>query len=97
MSDTLSCRHTGSTSNRKKKEDALRIKSIEAKIRVIRAVEPISKPILAMQDIEHGFGRHKYYENVDVLANYKSRFEWRAARPTMERTIANKGIVLYER
>jgi predicted nucleotidyltransferase len=54
-------------------------------------------PILALQDIHHGFGRHKYYEEVDVLANYKSRFEHRSTQPAMERTIANKGIVLYAR
>jgi predicted nucleotidyltransferase len=54
------------------------------------------KPILWLQDVEHGFGRHEYYGDVDVLANYKSRFEWRrAAGPTIERTIANKGVVLY--
>jgi predicted nucleotidyltransferase len=53
------------------------------------------KPILALQDIEHGFGKHKYYEDVDVLANYKSRYEYRSTGPTLERTIANKGVVLY--
>jgi predicted nucleotidyltransferase len=54
------------------------------------------KPILALQAIEHGFGKHKYYE-VDVLANYKSRYEYRSTGPTLERTIANKGVVLYAR
>jgi predicted nucleotidyltransferase len=55
------------------------------------------KPILALQDIEHEFGKHKYYEDVDILANYKSRFEERSKLPAMERTIANKGVVLYDR
>jgi predicted nucleotidyltransferase len=54
------------------------------------------KPILWLQDIEVGFVKHKYYADVDVLANYKSRFEWRStAGPTIERTIAQKGVVLY--
>jgi predicted nucleotidyltransferase len=34
---------------------------------------------------------------VDVLANYKSRFELRSKLPTIERIIAQKGIVLYDR
>ena len=55
------------------------------------------KPILALQDISVGFVRHKYYETVDVLANYKSRYEYRSTGPTMERTIARKGVVLYDR
>jgi hypothetical protein len=54
-------------------------------------------PILWLQDVEHGFGRHEYYGDVDVLANYKSRFERRSTGPTMERTIARKGVVLYAR
>jgi predicted nucleotidyltransferase len=52
-------------------------------------------PLLAMEDIGVAFVKHKYYEAVDVLANYKSRFEHRSAGPTMERTIATKGVVLY--
>ena len=55
------------------------------------------KPILALQDIQHGFGRHKYREDVDVLANYKARYDYRSTGPTIERTIAHKGVVLYAR
>jgi hypothetical protein len=33
----------------------------------------------------------------DILANHKSRFEWRSTQSTIERTIAEKGMVLYER
>jgi predicted nucleotidyltransferase len=52
-------------------------------------------PCLALEDIYVGFGKYDCYR-VDVLANYKSRFEWRStAGPTIERTIANKGVVLY--
>jgi predicted nucleotidyltransferase len=55
-------------------------------------------PLLWMQDIHVGFGKHKYYEPVDVLANYKSRFEYRSAGgPTLERTVDKKGVVLYAR
>ncbi|MDR0539755.1 MAG: nucleotidyltransferase domain-containing protein [Spirochaetaceae bacterium] len=55
-------------------------------------------PILWMQDIQHCFGRHKYSEDVDVLANYKSRFDYRSTGgPTLERTVDKKGVVLYAR
>jgi predicted nucleotidyltransferase len=53
-------------------------------------------PWLALEDIYCALGDHKFYE-VDVLANYKSRFDWRITGPTMERTVSNKGIVLYAR
>ena len=52
-------------------------------------------PILALQEVSVGFVNHKYYEDVDLLANYKSRFEWRSTNPTIEQTIANKGVLLY--
>jgi predicted nucleotidyltransferase len=53
-------------------------------------------PILVLQDIYDVLGDMDNYMPIDVLANYKSRFEWRStAGPTIERTIANKGIVLY--
>jgi predicted nucleotidyltransferase len=55
------------------------------------------KPILALQDIYGVLGDVENYEPVDVLANYKTRFEWRSTGPTIERTIANKGVVLYAR
>ena len=53
-------------------------------------------PWLAMEDVHNAlWGRKR--GAVDVLANFKSRFDYRSAGPTMERTIANKGLVLYER
>ena len=52
-------------------------------------------PLLAMEDVYSVLGDRRCYA-VDVLANYKSRYEYRSAGPTMERTIANKGVVLYE-
>ena len=35
--------------------------------------------------------------SVDILADYQSRFEQRAKLNTLERKIANEGLVLYER
>ncbi|MDR0705006.1 MAG: nucleotidyltransferase domain-containing protein [Planctomycetaceae bacterium] len=52
-------------------------------------------PCLALEDIYVGFGKHNYSKEIDVLANYKSRFEWRSTGPTLERIIADKGVVLY--
>jgi predicted nucleotidyltransferase len=53
-------------------------------------------PILAMQKI-YEYMCDTNYIPVDILANYKSRFEWRSTQPTLERTIVKKGTVLYER
>jgi len=55
------------------------------------------KPILVLQNIYRGLAKNPNYKSVDVLANYKSRFEWRSTQPTIEKTIAQKGIVLYDR
>ena len=53
-------------------------------------------PLLVVQKI-YEFMCDTNYIPVDILANYKSRFEWRRTQPTIERTIAKSGIVLYER
>ena len=55
------------------------------------------KPILALQQIYRTLARKPMATSVDVLANYKSRFEWRSKQPTIERAIAGDGVVLYER
>jgi predicted nucleotidyltransferase len=55
------------------------------------------KPILVLQKINRRLAENPNYKPVDVLANYKSRFEWRSTQPTIERRIANDGVVLYER
>jgi len=52
-------------------------------------------PLLVMQKI-YEFMCDTNYIPVDVLANYKSQFERRSIQPTLERTIANKGVLLYE-
>jgi predicted nucleotidyltransferase len=55
------------------------------------------KPILVLQSIYRGLAQNPNYKAVDVLANYKSHFEWRSTQPTIERRIANDGVILYER
>jgi predicted nucleotidyltransferase len=55
------------------------------------------KPILALQKIYRNLARRPMLTPVDILANYKSRFEWRSTQPTIERKIANNGVILYER
>jgi predicted nucleotidyltransferase len=55
------------------------------------------KPILTLQKIYRSLSRRPMLTPVDLLANYKSRFEWRSTQPTIERRIANNGVVLYER
>ena len=53
-------------------------------------------PLLVMQKIyEHMCDTN--YIPVDILANYKSSFERRSIQPTLEKTVANMGILLYER
>ena len=55
------------------------------------------KPILVLQKIYRSLARRPMARSVDVLANYKSHFEWRSSQPTIERRIATDGMVLYER
>jgi hypothetical protein len=49
-----------------------------------------------LQNIYGGLAQNPDYRAVDVLANYKSRFEARSKLPTIERTIVQKGVVLYD-
>ena len=49
-------------------------------------------PILTMQKI-YEFMCDTHYTPVDIIANHKSQFEWRSTQPTLERTIAKKGMV----
>jgi predicted nucleotidyltransferase len=53
-------------------------------------------PILVMQKI-YEFMCDTHFTPVDVLADYKSQFVWRSSQPTIERTILNTGVVLYDR
>jgi len=54
------------------------------------------KPIFILQNIYRGLAENPNYKSVDVLANYKSRFEVRSKLPTIERTILQKGVILYD-
>ncbi|GHV91607.1 hypothetical protein AGMMS50268_21100 [Spirochaetia bacterium] len=55
------------------------------------------KPIEAMGMIDRNLINFETLMPIDVLANYKNRFDYRSTQPTIERKIANEGIVLYER
>lgn len=54
------------------------------------------KPILVLQNIYSNLAKNKDYTPVDVLANYKTVFDERSKLPAIERTIMQKGQVLYE-
>jgi len=54
------------------------------------------KPIFVLQNIYKDLAQNPNYKSVDILANYKSRFDIRSKLPTIERTIAQKGLVLYD-
>jgi len=58
--------------------------------------DEMENPLLIMQKI-YEYMCDTNYVPVDILANYKSNFERRSIQPTLERTIANKGVLLYER
>jgi len=58
--------------------------------------DEMENPLLVMQKI-YEYMCDTNYIPVDVLANHKSNFEKRSIQPTLERTIANKGVLLYER
>jgi predicted nucleotidyltransferase len=55
------------------------------------------KPILVLQNIYCNLAKNENYVPIDVLAGYKTVFNERSKLPAIERTIAQKGIVLYER
>jgi predicted nucleotidyltransferase len=55
------------------------------------------KPILVLQNIYCNLAKNKSYIPVDLLASYKTIFDERSKLPAIERTIAQKGVVLYER
>jgi hypothetical protein len=40
---------------------------------------------------------YSHHGGIDLHANYKNRFEDRTRLPTLERTILNKGVLLYDR
>ena len=54
------------------------------------------KPILVLQKIYCNLAKNSSYIPVDVLVNYKTNFDERSKLPAIERTIVQKGIILYE-
>jgi predicted nucleotidyltransferase len=55
------------------------------------------KPILVLQNIYCNLAKNQNSVPIDVLASYKTVFNERSKLPAIERTIAQKGVVLYER
>jgi hypothetical protein len=55
------------------------------------------KPIIAMQMIDRNLINFDTRMPIDVLANYKSRFEYRSTQATLEHRIAKEGVLLHER
>jgi predicted nucleotidyltransferase len=54
-------------------------------------------PFVVIPKIDRHIARVRTKTPVDILANYKTRFETRSHFPTMERNIVREGILLYER
>ena len=55
------------------------------------------KPLDAMREARYSLIPLNRKTPVDIIADYKSRFEQRSKLNTLERKIANEGIILYER
>ena len=55
------------------------------------------KPILVLQNIYCNLAKNQSYVPVDLLANYRTNFDERSKLPAIERTIAQRGVILYER
>ena len=55
------------------------------------------KPLDAMREARYSLIPLNRKTPVDIIADYKSRFEQRSKLNTLERKIANEGMVLYER
>jgi predicted nucleotidyltransferase len=64
---------------------------------VVLRDDPQQKPIAAIQTIHRHLIDFDTMIPVDVLANYKSRFEYRSKQPTLERKIVRDGVLLYDR
>jgi predicted nucleotidyltransferase len=54
-------------------------------------------PFTVMGEIYWALAQSPMKISVDLLANYKNKFEKRSKMPTIEKTIADKGVILYER
>jgi predicted nucleotidyltransferase len=54
-------------------------------------------PILVMEDIYQSFINLPCGMPVDVLAQYKTKFETRSKQLTIEKKVVNEGVLLYDR
>jgi len=55
------------------------------------------KPLDAMREARYSLIPLNRKTPIDILADYKSRFNQRSKYNTLERRVANEGVVLYER
>ena len=55
------------------------------------------KPLEAIRQVRFALIPLKRKTSVDILADYRSRFDQRSKLNTLERTIANEGVLLYVR
>jgi predicted nucleotidyltransferase len=54
-------------------------------------------PILVMEDIQYSLGKTDIMMPVDIIAQYKTRFEERSKLPAMEQQIVKEGVLLYDK
>ena len=55
------------------------------------------KPLEAMREARYSLIPLNRKTPIDILADYKSRFDQRSKYNTLERKVASEGVVLYER
>jgi len=55
------------------------------------------RPLDAMQQARRSLSQLERTTPVDILADYRSRFDQRKEMNSLERKVANQGMVLYER
>jgi predicted nucleotidyltransferase len=55
------------------------------------------KPLLVMEDIQCILGKTDIMMPVDIIAQYKTRFDERSKLPAMERQIVKEGALLYDK
>jgi predicted nucleotidyltransferase len=53
------------------------------------------KPIIAMQTIRRNLMNFDTRMPIDLLANYKARFDYKSTQPTLERKIVREGVLLH--
>ncbi|GHV92374.1 hypothetical protein AGMMS50268_28770 [Spirochaetia bacterium] len=53
------------------------------------------KPIIAMQTIRKSLINFDTKMPIDLLANFKTRFNYKSTQPTIERKIVREGVLLH--